>query len=77
VLVSFAENITPAFGTPGRAGDSATLDFAAWVTVVDAARLTEGSGSVGDFAAVAAEEPAGVFVEPSVPDFTFFCRCLR
>lgn len=30
----------------------------------------------GDFVAVA-EEPAGVFVDPSVPDFTFFCGYMR
>lgn len=31
----------------------------------------------GDFVLVAAEEPAGVFVDPSVPDFNFLCGYLR
>jgi hypothetical protein len=31
----------------------------------------------GDFVLVAAEEPAGVFVDPSVPGFTFFCGYMR
>jgi hypothetical protein len=31
----------------------------------------------GDFVVVAAEEPAGVFVDPSVPGFTFFCGYMR
>lgn len=30
--------------------------------------------AVGDFALAAAEEPTEVFVDPSVPDFNFFCR---
>ena len=35
---------------------------------------TRERGGRGDFALdAAAEEPAGVFVDPSVPDFNFFC----
>lgn len=34
---------------------------------------TRGRAGRGDFALAAAEEPAGVFVDPSVPDFNFFC----
>ena len=87
VLASFEEDIlrpagdatTPTFATRGRAGDGATLGigFVACVTVVDAARRMVGTSSVGDFAVVVAEEPAGVCVDPSVPDFTFLCRYLR
>lgn len=64
----------PTFATRARAGDGATLEMGlvACVTVVDAVRRTVGSGSVGVFAVVAAEEPAGVFMVPSVLDFTLF-----
>ena len=73
------EAAAPALATRGRAGDDAALgvDFVPCVAVVDAVRRTVGNGSVGDFAVAAAEEPAGVFVDPSAPDFIFFCRYLR
>ena len=71
------EVTTPAFAIRGFAGDGAPLiDLVACVVVVTARRIV-GSGSVGDFAVVVAEEPAAVLVAPSIPDFSFFCRYLR
>ena len=66
-LAPFAEDVIPTLATRGRAGDGAALGIG--LAACDTARLTVGSGSVEDFAVVAAEEPA----EVSVPDFTFLC----